>query len=194
MSYEVINEELKIAKCSITDLTIGQVHNFLESWGDDSKIGTLTMFYDREKELLVLNEDTVCFDEYSDSFPYVMKHMSPYFIIECKNETTSEGKGKTPSNTYFHKLAGIMDSNNAKIGIIVSRGEPSKEDMIIAHDNFLLHKNTNCPKFLLSFSENDLEKVIDKRQNLLQYMNYKMNVLTMNAKNPTYDMLEQENK
>ena len=137
---------------------------------------------------------TVCFDEYSDSFPYVMKHMSPYFIIECKNETTSEGKGKTPSNTYFHKLAGIMDSNNAKIGIIVSRGEPSKEDMIIAHDNFLLHKNTNCPKFLLSFSENDLEKVIDKRQNLLQYMNYKMNVLTMNAKNPTYDMLEQENK
>ena len=57
MSYEVINEELKIAKCSITDLTIGQVHNFLESWGDDSKIGTLTMFYDREKELLVLNED-----------------------------------------------------------------------------------------------------------------------------------------
>ena len=123
-----------------------------------------------------------------------MKHMSPYFIIECKNETTSEGKGKTPSNTYFHKLAGIMDSNNAKIGIIVSRGEPSKEDMIIAHDNFLLHKNTNCPKFLLSFSENDLEKVIDKRQNLFQYMNYKMNVLTMNAKNPTYDMLEQENK
>lgn len=128
------------------------------------------------------------------NFCYVMKHMSPYFIIECKNETTSEGKGKTPSNTYFHKLAGIMDSNNAKIGIIVSRGEPSKEDMIIAHDNFLLHKNTNCPKFLLSFSENDLEKVIDKRQNLLQYMNYKMNVLTMNAKNPTYDMLEQENK
>lgn len=54
MSYEVINEELKIAKCSITDLTIGQVHNFLESWGDDSKIGTLTMFYDREKELLDL--------------------------------------------------------------------------------------------------------------------------------------------
>ena len=52
MSYEVINEELKIAKCSIADLTIGQVHNFLESWGDDSKIGTLTMFYDREKNYL----------------------------------------------------------------------------------------------------------------------------------------------
>ena len=57
MSYEVINEELKIAKCSIADLTMGQVHNFLKSWRDDSKIGTLTMFYDREKELLVLNED-----------------------------------------------------------------------------------------------------------------------------------------
>lgn len=64
MSYEVINEELKIAKCSITDLTIGQVHNFLESWGDDSKIGTLTMFYDREKELLVLNEDNDMYETY----------------------------------------------------------------------------------------------------------------------------------
>lgn len=33
MSYEVINEELKIAKCSITDLTIGQVHNFFGVMG-----------------------------------------------------------------------------------------------------------------------------------------------------------------
>lgn len=134
---------------------------------------------------------TICFGEYSDSFPYIMKYMQPYFIIECKNETTNDGKGKTPSNTYFHKLAGIMDSNDAKIGIVVSRGEPSKEDMIIAHDNFLLHKNTNCPKFLLSFSENDLEEVIDKRKNLLQYMNYKMNALTMNTQNATFEMLEQ---
>ena len=52
MSYEVINEELKIAKCSITDLTIGQVHNFLESWGDDSKIGTLTIFTTEKKNYL----------------------------------------------------------------------------------------------------------------------------------------------
>lgn len=117
--------------------------------------------------------------------------MSPYFIIECKNETTSKGRGKTPSNTYFHKLSGIMDSNNAKIGIIVSRGEPSKEDMIIAHDEFLLHKNTNCQKFLLSFSEIDLEELIDKKKNLLRYMNYKMNKLTMNANNASYDLLEQ---
>lgn len=134
---------------------------------------------------------TVCFGEYSSSFPSIMKYMSPYFIIECKNETTSKGRGKTPSNTYFHKLSGIMDSNNAKIGIIVSRGEPSKEDMIIAHDEFLLHKNTNCQKFLLSFSEIDLEELIDKKKNLLRYMNYKMNKLTMNANNASYDLLEQ---
>ena len=133
---------------------------------------------------------TVFFPEHSDSFPVIMKYMSPYFIIECKNEMTSDGKGKTPSNTYFHKLSGIMDSNNAQIGIVVSRGEPSKEDMRIAHDCFLVNKNAHYQKFLLSFSDNDLEYLIDKRKNLLSYMNYKMNELTMNARNATYEMIE----
>lgn len=129
---------------------------------------------------------TIQFSESSTSFPTIMKYITPYFLVECKNETTSEGKGKTPSNTYFHKLSGIMDSNNAQIGIIISRGKPSKEDMIIAHDNFLLNKNSNCQKILLSFSDEDLDLLIDEKINLLKYMSYKMDMLTMNAKSIDY--------
>lgn len=137
---------------------------------------------------------TIRFPESSVSFPTIMNYMTPYFIVECKNELTSDGKGKTPSNTYFHKLSGIMDSNNAQIGIIISRGKPSKEDMIIAHDNFLLNKNGNHQKILLSFSEEDLNALINKKVNLLKYMSYKMDMLTMNAKNGTYDMFESKCK
>lgn len=133
---------------------------------------------------------TVRFSELSGSFPAIMRYMAPYFIVECKNETTSAGKSKTPSNTYFHKLAGIMDSNNAQIGIVISRGKASKEDMIIAHEKFLLNKNANYQKILLSFSDDDLEQLIDKKINLLKYMNYKMDMLTMNAKNTSYEMFD----
>lgn len=111
-------------------------------------------------------------------------------IIEFAGEDESSEKYV---ETYDWLLEAIKEGSKEFCLKRVYVPEESIENLI-AHDNFLLHKNTNCPKFLLSFSENDLEKVIDKRQNLLQYMNYKMNVLTMNAKNPTYDMLEQENK
>lgn len=66
MPYKVINEELKIAICSISDLTMKQVESFLKLWNDDSKIGTLTMFYDNTSEYLILNEDNKDFQLYLD--------------------------------------------------------------------------------------------------------------------------------
>lgn len=66
MAYNVINEELKIASCRIADLTMEQVEAFLKLWNDDSKIGTLTIFYDKNSEYLVLNEDNEDFQMYVD--------------------------------------------------------------------------------------------------------------------------------
>lgn len=66
MAYKVINEELKIASCRIADLTMEQVTAFLKLWDDDSKIGTLTLFYDQDSEYLVLNEDNKDFQLYLD--------------------------------------------------------------------------------------------------------------------------------
>ena len=66
MAYKVINEELKIASCRIADLTMDQVTAFLKLWNDDSKIGTLTVFYDQNSDYLVLNEDNEEFSLYLD--------------------------------------------------------------------------------------------------------------------------------
>lgn len=66
MAYKVINEELKIASCRIADLTMEQVTAFLKLWDDNSKIGTLTLFYDQNSEYLVLNEDSQDFQLYLD--------------------------------------------------------------------------------------------------------------------------------
>lgn len=57
MKFEIVNEELKIAACRLADLTMEQVSGFLKQWDDDSSIGTLTLFYDRESGYVVLNRD-----------------------------------------------------------------------------------------------------------------------------------------
>lgn len=66
MDYKIINEELKIASCRIADLTMEQVTSFLKTWNDGSNIGALTIFYDRENDYLVLNEDNEEIRSYLD--------------------------------------------------------------------------------------------------------------------------------
>lgn len=60
--------------------------------------------------------------------PHLMNLFTPYFIIECKNEKS------TPSNTYFHKLSSIIDTNEAKLGIIVSRKKASNIDIKVSRE------------------------------------------------------------
>lgn len=133
---------------------------------------------------------TIRFSQTSEIFPTILKIMTPYFIIECKNETEQTGQGRTPSNTYYHKLSDIMSSNDAQLGIILSRGTASAEDISIAYQNYLLCRNMNKQKIMLSLSDNDLSALIDKRVNLLEYLGYKMDILTMNAQNATFEMFK----
>lgn len=137
---------------------------------------------------------TVRFSQSAEIFPTIMKYMTPYFIVECKNELDKSGDGKTPSNTYFHKLSNIMSANDTQLGIVLSRGEASKVDISIAHDNYLLCRNLNRQKILLSLSDKDLVALIDKRINLLEYLGYKMDMLTIHAQNATFEMFEENKK
>lgn len=129
----------------------------------------------------------------SKAFPTIMQLLTPYFIIECKNEMKKSGEGKAPSNTYFHKLSDIMSSNEAKLGIVLSRGKASAEDISIAYNNYLINKNMKQPKIMLSLSDTDLDALIDKKVNLLDYLSFKKDILTMNAKNATFEMFEEKN-
>mgnify|MGYP004657498877 FL=1 len=55
MKYEMINEELRIARCSLADLTLEQVKHFLGQWEPGSNIGNLILFYEKEDDVIVLN-------------------------------------------------------------------------------------------------------------------------------------------
>ena len=62
--HEVIDESLKLASCSINDLTFEQASSILSKLGDGVKLGTLTLFFDYETGYLVLNKDHEQYDFY----------------------------------------------------------------------------------------------------------------------------------
>lgn len=64
MAYEVIDEDLRISSCRIADLTMEQVQSFLKLWSDGSSIGSLTMFYDKGNDMVVLNADNENYEDY----------------------------------------------------------------------------------------------------------------------------------
>ena len=64
MSYELINQELNLWSCSISDLTMEQVNCFLGQWSKDSTISSLTVFYEPSDDKIVINKDLTGFNTY----------------------------------------------------------------------------------------------------------------------------------
>lgn len=72
LMFKIIDEKLRLASCSISDLTMDQVHDFLGKWEEGAKIGTLTLFYDEDRNMVVLNEDHANYDLYLETVPVFM--------------------------------------------------------------------------------------------------------------------------
>ena len=66
MKYQIINEELQIASCSIADLTLEQAQQFMEQWEDGAPLRSLTLFFEPKTGLLVLNRDNERFEDYKE--------------------------------------------------------------------------------------------------------------------------------
>ena len=66
MKYNLVNKELRIFSCSVSDLTMQQVASFLEQWEHGAKIGELTLFYEKETDSLVINQDNKNYNKYLD--------------------------------------------------------------------------------------------------------------------------------
>lgn len=62
--YKIIDEKLGLASCSLSDLTMQQVTCILNQFEDGAPISTLTLFYDKKADIVVLNEDNEDFDIY----------------------------------------------------------------------------------------------------------------------------------
>lgn len=117
MSYEIINEELKIAACSIADLTMEQVKHFLNLWEEGSSIGTLTLFYD-ERGYLVLNRDNENYSMYLD--------IAEGYLLADENERTSI-REKAPE--------GAQDTLRVLDGFIALR--ETQRELFIIKNNYI---------------------------------------------------------
>lgn len=66
MGCEVINKDLMIEACNISDLTLKQTKQILGQWEEGVKIGTLTVFFNPKTKALVLNKDADMYEMYKD--------------------------------------------------------------------------------------------------------------------------------
>ena len=87
--YKIIDEKLRLASCSISDLTMKQVKDFLSGWEEGASIRTLTLFYDEEKNLVVLNQDNKNYERIHDM---VLGYM------ELNEEKRDEALQKVPKS------------------------------------------------------------------------------------------------
>ncbi len=65
--FEIIDESIRLASCSIADLTSQEVQSILNSWEPGTPIGTLTLYYDRSRHMIVLNRDNKDYNLYKEA-------------------------------------------------------------------------------------------------------------------------------
>lgn len=126
--------------------------------------------------------DCTCLSSFNTIYPSVFSYMTPYFIIECKNET------KKPNNTYINKLLSIMDTNEAQLGIVIGRKDATEPCFIISREHYVKHMSFPKQQIVITFSDKDLEQIIDNKVNLLEYLEYKIFQVTANSPSSTYEM------
>lgn len=116
-------------------------------------------------------------------YPSVLDYLIPYFIIECKNEPE-----KKPNNTYINKLESIMNTNDAQFGIVFGRKDATASCFTISREHYLIKKDSPKQKIIVTCCDNDLNYIIDKKVNLLQYIEYKIFQITSNSPTATFEM------
>lgn len=127
--------------------------------------------------------DCTCLSGINSIYPSVFNYMFPYFVIECKNEPD-----KKPNNTYCNKLLSIMDTNAAQLGIVFGRIDATSTCFTISREHYLTHLNSNKQRVILTFSDDDLDLIIDKRVNLLEYMEFKIFQVTANSPSSKFQL------
>lgn len=102
--------------------------------------------------------------------PAVLDFLIPYFVCECKNEK------KVSGNTYYHKLFSVIESTDARVGILFSIESCAKTCKIIAREKYLSSK-----KYLINITKKDLQKIIDQELSIFQVLKAKIDAISLSS-------------
>lgn len=161
----------KTAKGKALEVLILEIFNQINCVRGTNDIKTKTNQFDCT---FLCGADTV--------YPSVFNYLAPCFIIECKNEK------KKPDNTYMNKLQSIMDTNDAQFGIVFGREAATSPCFTISREHYLTKKYLQQQQIIVTCCDDDLDYIIDKKVNLLQYIEYKISQVTNNSPASTFEM------
>ncbi len=136
-----------------------------------------------EVKTLTNQFDCTMLSGFNTGFLSVFTYLAPYFIIECKNEPQNK-----PNNTYCNKLLSIMATNEAQFGIVFGRKDATSTCFSISREHYLANRNLKRQQIIITCSDYDLDYLIDKRVNLLEYIEFKIFQVTANSPNCTFEM------
>lgn len=118
----------------------------------------------------------------STLFPSVLKYLEPSFIIECKNESS------TPQIGYFSKLADLVINSDSKIGILWTRKKATKNFFDKSYHTYL-----KSEAIIINMFDDDLNELLVKRKNLLDYLSFKIFQVTHNSFDSNFEMFCKNN-
>lgn len=125
--------------------------------------------------------DCTLLSDLDTQYPSIFNYLAPYFIIECKNEK------KTPGITYMNKLIEILEDGDAKFGILFSRKKATNACRKKARDHFLTKTYAPKKEVVICMDDRDLTYILDKKVNLLKYLNFKIFQVVNNSYNTEWE-------
>ena len=79
-----------------------------------------------------------------------------------------------------------MDTNDAQFGIVFGRKDATSPCFTISREHYL--KNLPQKQIIVTCCNDDLDYIIDKEVNLLQYIEFKIFQITSNSPTSTFEM------
>lgn len=148
MNYKLVNEELRIFSCSVSDLTMQQAASFLEQWERDAKIEQLTLFYEKETDSLVLNRDNKNYKEYLEIAEIYLEldDKKSEEFLECVSEGAKETIELLQRCKQRRKALQMLNI----LGHQYVSGCPGTEEYAVFKELKEKNKNENSLFFLLS--------------------------------------------
>lgn len=83
-----------------------------------------------------------------------------------------------------------MDTNEAQLGIIWGRKDVTRTYYNISREHYIKHSGERKQQIIITCSDKDLEYLIDRKENLLRYLAFKVFQVTANAFSSTYEMFD----